>query len=99
MPKAEPHFDCAALCANVLTQEIGLRISTNNPEGFKRVLYKHMRLRPEHKIHIYQAADTPNALLLLNQAGAHAQPEASPPAPPLPPHLLPNKDPFPYEQS
>lgn len=68
MSKAEPHFDCAALCRNVLEQPIGLRVSTNNPEGFKRVLYKYMRLNPDHKIHIYEAADAPNALLLLNQS-------------------------------
>lgn len=61
------HFDCAALCREVQQQDIGLRINTNDPAGFRRVLYKHMRAHPADRIFIYQAADAPNALLLLNQ--------------------------------
>lgn len=68
MTQAEPHFDCAGLLREVHSQELGLRISTNNPEGFKRVLYKHMRQHPAIRVHIFAAADAPNALLLLKKS-------------------------------
>lgn len=67
MPKAEPHFDVAGLCAQVHEQDIGLRVTTNNPGGFRRVVYKHMRAHPEHKLHIYSAPGSSNSFFLLKQ--------------------------------
>lgn len=63
---AKVHFDCAALCKEVKQQDVGLRISTNDPKGFRRILYAYMRDHPEDAVHIYQTADAPNSLLLLN---------------------------------
>lgn len=77
MPKAEPHFDCAALVAAVHDQDIGIRISTNNPEGFKRTLYAHMRKHPQMKVHIYKDPKAPNALMLLKQESSTFTEEAA----------------------
>lgn len=67
MPKATPHFDVGGLCEQVLEQDLGLVVSTNNPGGFRRTLYTHMRKHPEHKLHIYSTQDSPNRLMLLKQ--------------------------------
>lgn len=65
---AESHFDPGALCAQVLEQDLGLQISTNNPGSFRRILYKHMRAHPEHKLHIYQDPSSASRFLLLRSA-------------------------------
>lgn len=67
LPKADPHFDYAGLCEEVLAQDLGLFITTNNPGGFRRVLYTHMRKKPEHKLVILQDPSSPNRLVLLKQ--------------------------------
>lgn len=67
MPKAEPHFDYGALAEQVLEQDIGLIVTTNNPGGFRRVMYTHMRRRPEHKFAIMSDPATPNRLWLLRR--------------------------------
>jgi hypothetical protein len=60
------HFDCASLVAQVCeAQPIGLRISTNHPEGFRRVLYLHLRRNPGHKLHILQCPESASAFLLV----------------------------------
>lgn len=64
MPKAEPHFDAEALIAAVQAQDIGLRITTNNPAQFKQIIYKAAR-KLNTKIHIYADPKSRNAFLLL----------------------------------
>lgn len=66
MPRVE-HFDCEALLAAVHEQPIGLCISTNQPAGFRRVLYLHMRQRPVRKVRILQAPDSPNKFYLVKE--------------------------------
>lgn len=66
MSKVE-HFDCEALVAAVHDQPIGLCISTNQPAGFRRLLYLHMRQRPSRKIKILQAPHSPNAFFLVKE--------------------------------
>lgn len=61
------HFDCSALVAAVRQQPIGLRISTNHPEGFRRVLYLHLRKQGGGgpRLHILQCPKSHNAFLLV----------------------------------
>lgn len=65
MPKAEPHFDQEALLRFVSEQDIGLRVSTNDPAGFRRILYKEMREQPDLRCRILQCPKTPRAFLLM----------------------------------
>lgn len=66
MGKVE-HFDCKALVELVHEQPIGLCISTNQPAGFRRLLYLHMRQCPQKKVRILQAPDSPNKFLLVKE--------------------------------
>jgi hypothetical protein len=66
MGKVE-HFDCEALVSEVHDQPIGLCVSTNQPAGFRRLLYLHMRNRPHKKVRILQAPDSPNKFLLVKE--------------------------------
>lgn len=69
MPKLpdEPHFDRLALLQAVHAQDLGLRVTTNNAEGFKRIMYAAMR---EHnlRIHIYSDPIAASSFYLLKQA-------------------------------
>lgn len=66
-PKVE-HFDCEALVRAVNSQPIGLRVSTNHPEGFRRVLYLHLRRNPQlGRLHIIQCPKSANAFLLVKE--------------------------------
>ena len=49
MPALETHFDPAGICRQALEADLGIIVSTNNPAGFRRVMYKHMREVPAHK--------------------------------------------------
>lgn len=42
MPKVEspPHFDAEGIVAAVQQQDVGLRITTNDPERCRQILYK-----------------------------------------------------------
>lgn len=67
MPKvssASAHFDVPALCEAVLEQDIGFNISTNNPAGFQRIMYKHMREHPEHRFSIFADPRSPERFFL-----------------------------------
>ena len=65
MPKAEKHFDDLALLQAVQEQEVGIRVSTNDPEGFRRILYSAMRAAPHLRCRIVQCPRTPRGFLLL----------------------------------
>lgn len=71
MPKAVPHFDYAGLCLQALEQDLGLIIASNNPGGFRRVLYKHMRAEPAHRLHILEDPERPNTFFLLKASPEH----------------------------
>jgi hypothetical protein len=62
------HFDIGGLLTEVYKQAIGLVVSTNNPRGFKRIVYAHMAKTQCPKVHIYQDRTSPNRLILLNRA-------------------------------
>lgn len=68
MPKAPEHFDYAALAEQVLQQDLGLVITTNNPGGFRRVMYTYMRQNPSHRFVIDGDPAAPNRLFLLRRA-------------------------------
>lgn len=69
MPKKEqPHFDVVAVLQAVAQQDVGLRISTNNPDGFRRILYAAMRANPALRCHAYVDPRTPAAFFLLKTA-------------------------------
>lgn len=67
MPKAEPHFDAEGIVTAVLQQDIGLRITTNNPVRFKQIIYK-AASKLGQRIHIYSYPSRPNSLALLKNA-------------------------------
>jgi len=60
-----PHFDAEALADAVLAQPIGLRISTNHPAGFRRLMYHAARRNPARRIQILQDPDSASAFLLV----------------------------------
>lgn len=68
MPKALPDFDTGALCAQVLQQDIGLSVQTNDPETFKRRMYVHMARHPEHKLRILAGPSKTSFLLVKIEA-------------------------------
>lgn len=74
LPDPEPHFDRLALLQAVHAQDIGLRVTTNNAEGFKRIMYQAMR---EHglRIHIYSDPIAASSFYLLKQPVAAAAAE------------------------
>jgi hypothetical protein len=67
MPKADPHFDAGALLAAVAQQDVGLAVSTNNPEGFRRILYGHMRAQPSLRAHVYADPRSRSAFYILRK--------------------------------
>lgn len=64
MSKA-PHFDADALADAVLAQSIGLRVSTNHPAGFRRLMYQAARRNPARRLQILQDPDSATAFLLV----------------------------------
>ncbi len=68
MPKALPDFDASALCAQVLQQDIGLAVQTNDPETFKRRMYAYMAANPAHKLRILAGASKASFLLVKIEA-------------------------------
>jgi len=67
MPKAEQHFDAHALLTAVQQQDVGLRISTNDPTGFRRILYAAIRSAEHLRCYIYQDPSSRSAFLLLKK--------------------------------
>jgi hypothetical protein len=68
LAKNAPHFDVAALCDAVLEQPIGLRVSTNHPAGFRRLLYHEARRNPARRLQILQSPDSAVMFLLVKPA-------------------------------
>jgi hypothetical protein len=59
------HFDAGALADAVLEQPVGLRISTNHPAGFRRLMYHEARRNPARRIQILQDPKSATAFLLV----------------------------------
>jgi hypothetical protein len=64
LPKAA-HFDADALADAVLAQPIGLRVSTNHPAGFRRLMYLVARRNPARRLQILQCPKSATAFLLV----------------------------------
>lgn len=64
MPK-QPHFDAEALADAVLAQPVGLRVSTNHPAGFRRLMYQVARQNPARRLRILQCPKSATAFLLI----------------------------------
>jgi hypothetical protein len=69
VPKQDinPHFDAEAIVAAVHQQDVGLRITTNNPERCRAILYKAARTLGL-RLHIYSYPRRPNSFALLKAA-------------------------------
>lgn len=67
MPKAEPHFDAEAIVEAVHAQDIGLRVTTNNPTLYKQIMYK-AASKLGKRLHIYSYPQRPNSFALLKEA-------------------------------
>lgn len=67
MPKATPHFDAEGIVEAVHAQDVGLRITTNNPTHFKQIMYK-AAAKLNRRLHIYSYPRRPNSLALLKEA-------------------------------
>lgn len=63
--KKVEHFDCASLVRAIYAQPIGLRIVTNHPAGFRRILYLHLRKHKGTPVNILQCPEAPTAFLLV----------------------------------
>lgn len=69
MPKQDinPHFDPAGLILAVQEQDIGLRITTNDVEAFRQIVYREAR-KLNQPIHIYTYPRRPKSLALMKEA-------------------------------
>jgi hypothetical protein len=69
MPKADPdaHFDAEAIVDAVHQQDIGLRVTTNNPERFRQMIYKAAN-RIGRRVHIYCYPRRPNSFAIVKKA-------------------------------
>lgn len=61
----QPHFDAVALLEAVQNQPIGLRVSTNHPAGFRRLIYQASRRKPALRCQVLQCPRSANAFLLV----------------------------------
>lgn len=68
MPKQESavHFDAEGIITAVHQQDIGLRITTNQPEQCRQLLYR-AAARLGLKVHIYSYPRRPNSFALLKE--------------------------------
>lgn len=65
--KAVEHFDVEGLLSAVHEQDFGLRVSTNHPAGFLRIMYAKMRATGT-RVHIYASKRSPKLFTLLKAA-------------------------------
>jgi len=72
MPNVEspPQFDAEGLVTAVHQQDIGLRVTVNNVESARQLLYKAAR-QLALPIHIYSYPRRPNALALMKKEAQH----------------------------
>lgn len=73
MPAIQTHFDIPGLVDQVLQQDLGLFIDTNNPAGFKRVVYAYLRKNPSKALSIRTVKNSPNRLMLLKKGVDNAE--------------------------
>jgi hypothetical protein len=66
---AKIHFDIEALLNDAIAQEIGLCITTNHPAGWLRIMYAHMRARPDQRVRIFKNPRSKTSFYLLNSNG------------------------------
>jgi len=59
------HFDAEALLDEVHKQPIGLRVSTNHPAGFRRLIYQASRRNPARRVQVLQDPSSSTAFLLI----------------------------------
>lgn len=72
MPKVDtpPHFDAEGIVTAVHQQSIGLRVTTNNGEQFRQLIYK-AAAKLSLKTHVYSYPQRPNSFALIKDS-AHA---------------------------
>jgi hypothetical protein len=61
------HFDAVALLTHVAQQDVGLRVSTNDPANFRRILYETISAQPMLRCYIYADPSTSQAFYLLKK--------------------------------
>lgn len=69
MPKVNPlstAFDAEGIVESVHAQEIGLRVTTNNPDYFKQIMYR-AASKVGKKLCIFSYPQRPNSLALLKK--------------------------------
>lgn len=66
MPKVEAHFDADSLVRAVHAEQLGLRVTSNNPRIFRATVYKAAR-RLQLPVHIYAIPCRPNSFALLKR--------------------------------
>lgn len=76
MPKAEAHFDAAGILQAVYEQEVGLRVTTNNPSRFRQIMYKAARDAGK-RLHLYTYPKRPNSFALMREARPSLKEETS----------------------
>lgn len=77
MPKAEPHFDAEGIINAVHQQDVGLRVTTNNPTRFRQIMYQ-AAAKLAKRIHIYSYPARPNSFALLKEARPQLEPNEAP---------------------
>ena len=75
MPKAIPHFDAEGIIQAVHQQDVGLRVTTNNPVRFRHILYQ-AAAKLGLRVHIYSYPRNPNAFALLKEARPQLEQDA-----------------------
>lgn len=61
------HFDAVALLNHVALQDVGLRVSTNDPANFRRILYETISANPALRCFIYADPSSHSAFFLLKK--------------------------------
>lgn len=74
MSDGTAHFDVNAILTHVSEQDVGLRVSTNNPEGFRRILYAAMRASPALRCYVYADPRSAASFFLLKAPAPAATP-------------------------
>lgn len=67
MPKVDLAFDAEGIVEAVHQQDIGLRVTTNQPERFRQIMYK-AAAKLGLRLHIYSYPRRPNSFALLREA-------------------------------
>ncbi len=80
MPKTNTNllFEPLALLKAALEQDFGLWVSTNNPEGFKRVMYQHMSAAPHLRCRIFASPVSKSLFALLKPSVSTTATELGP---------------------